>query len=97
VPLPVEAVLFAVIGLLAGSAALLLRPEYFPRARTLALGTGLVSALVSGLVIRYALSDGDLPVTLLLTAVAAGLLTSVPARPDLAPRRGSHRRGRHAA
>ncbi|TQF03558.1 hypothetical protein E6W39_16630 [Kitasatospora acidiphila] len=98
-PLPLEAVLFAVIGLLAGIAALLLRPEYFPRTRGLVLVTGLVSALLSGLVIRYALAGGNPPVTLLLTVIATGLLTSVPARPDLAARRGSHRhrRRRHAA
>jgi hypothetical protein len=98
VPLAVEAALFAAIGLLAGITALVLRPGFFPMGRGLVVGTGLVSALVSGLVIRYALAGANLPATLLLTAVTTGLLTSVPARPDLAPRRGSHRRhGRHAA
>ncbi|MCC9309696.1 hypothetical protein LN042_21900 [Kitasatospora sp. RB6PN24] len=96
-PLPVEAVLFAVIGVLAGTAALLLRPEYFARTRGLVLATGLVSALLSGLVIRYALAGGDPSATLLLTVIATALLTSVPARPDLAARRGTHRRRRHAA
>jgi hypothetical protein len=98
VPLPVEAALFAAIGLLAAIAALLLRPEFFPMGRGLVVGTGLVSALLSGLVIRYTLAGANLPATLLLTAIATGLLTSVPARPDLAARRGSHRRHRrHAA
>ncbi|GAA1968387.1 hypothetical protein [Kitasatospora viridis] len=97
-PLPVEAVLFAVIGLLAGFGALALRPEYFPKGRGLVIGTGLVSALLSGLVIRFVLSGADLPATLLLTVLATGLLTSVPARPDLATaRRGGHHRRRHAA
>jgi hypothetical protein len=97
VPLPLEAVLFALIGLLAGAAALTVLPEYFQVPRGLTVGTGLVAALLSGLVIRFTLADGDPAVTLVLTAVCTGLLTSVLARPDLAARHGSHRRGRHAA
>jgi hypothetical protein len=94
VPLPLEAVLFAVIGLLAGAVALTVVPEYYPMARGLTMGTGLTAALLSGLVIRFTLAGGNPAVTLLLTAVCTGLLTSVPARPDLAARRGSHRRPR---
>ncbi|MFE9422990.1 hypothetical protein ACFYNO_08510 [Kitasatospora sp. NPDC006697] len=97
-PLSVEAVLFAVIGLAAGFTALAVRPEYFlPSGRGLVLCTGLVSALLSGLVIRFEFSGGNLPATLLLTALVTGLLTTVPARPDLAAHRGGHRRRRHAS
>ncbi|GAA1068883.1 hypothetical protein GCM10009665_74060 [Kitasatospora nipponensis] len=95
-PLALEATVFAVIGLLAGLAALTLVPEYYPMARGLTMGTALVSALLSGLVTRFTLAgDGAAP-TLVITVLCTGLLTSVLARPDLAARRGSHRRGRHA-
>ncbi|MFE0460782.1 hypothetical protein ACFW1A_16190 [Kitasatospora sp. NPDC058965] len=93
-PLPLEAVLFAAIGLLAGLVALKVLPEYYPMARGLTVGTGLCAGLLSGLVIRFTLADGDPVVVLLLTAVSTGLLTSVLARPDLAARHGSHRRRR---
>ncbi|MDH6116503.1 hypothetical protein [Kitasatospora sp. GAS204B] len=95
-PLPVEAVVFALIGLLAGAVALFAVPEYFPMARGLTIGTALVSALLSGLVSRFTLA-GDLAETLAATVICTALLTSVLARPDLAARRGSHRRRRHAA
>ncbi|WP_035845527.1 hypothetical protein [Kitasatospora azatica] len=97
-PLPVEAVLFALIGLLAAAAALVLVPEYYPMSRGLTIGTALVSALLSGLVIRFTLAGGEPAATLVMTAICTGLLTSVPARPDLAAQHGSHRRHRrHAA
>ncbi|PYC63043.1 hypothetical protein C7C46_33260 [Streptomyces tateyamensis] len=93
-PLPVEAVLFAAIGLLAALVALTVVPEYYPMPRGLTVGTGLTAALLSGLVIRFTLAGGSTVATLLLTVVCTGLLTSVPARPDLVGRRGSHRRRR---
>ncbi|WP_329567354.1 hypothetical protein [Kitasatospora sp. NBC_01266] len=95
-PLLVGAVVFALIGLLAGAAAIFVVPEYFPMARGLTIATALVSALLSGLVAQFTLA-GDLPETLAATVLCTGLLTSVLARPDLAARHGSHRRRRHAA
>ncbi|WP_327068828.1 hypothetical protein OG500_23695 [Kitasatospora sp. NBC_01250] len=96
-PLPVEAVVFALIGLLAAAAALFLVPAYYPMARGLTIGTGLVSALLSGVITRITLANGHPATTVLITLVCTGLLTSVLARPDQAAKRGSHRRRRHAA
>jgi uncharacterized paraquat-inducible protein A len=93
----VEAIVFAVIGLLTAVAALVLVPEYYPMARSVTVGTGLVSALVSGVVLRFTLGGAPAAATVVMTVIATGLLTSVLARPDLAARRGSHRRRRHAA
>ncbi|MGF1432166.1 hypothetical protein [Kitasatospora sp. LaBMicrA B282] len=95
-PLPVEAAVFALIGLLAGAVALFVVPEYFPMARALTLGTALASALLSGVVASFTLA-GDPTPTVAVTVLATALLTSVLARPDLAAKRGSHRRRRHAA
>lgn len=92
-PLPVAAIVFALIGLLAGFGVLAVLPEYFPMARALTVGTALVSALLSGVVTRYTLNNGAPEVCVALTVLCTGLLTSVLARPDLAAaRHGSHRR-----
>ncbi|GAA5009492.1 hypothetical protein [Kitasatospora paranensis] len=91
----VETIACALIGLAVGVGALVLLPAYFPASRTLTLSTALVAALLSGLIARYAL-DGRLPgVALVVSALGSGLLVSVLARPDLAARRGTHRRHRH--
>ncbi|MDH6112674.1 FtsH-binding integral membrane protein [Kitasatospora sp. MAP12-15] len=99
-PLPVAALVFALIGLLAGFGVLAVLPEYFPMARGLTIGTALVSALLSGTVTRYTLNGVTPAVCIALTVLFTGLLTSVLARPDLAAaRHGSHRghRRRHRA
>ncbi|MFD7640157.1 hypothetical protein ACFV4P_05860 [Kitasatospora sp. NPDC059795] len=84
---------FVLIGLVVGFGALLARPELFPT-RSLPVGAALVSAVLSGRLTHYVL-DGHVPaVQLAVSAVVAALLVSVPARPDLAPRRGG--RHRHA-
>lgn len=97
-PLLVEAIVFALIGLLTGVGALLVVPEYYPMARGLTIGTALVAGLLSGLVTRYAMASITPVATIALTVVWTALLTSVLARPDLAAKRGgSHRRSRHRA
>ncbi|MDH6135098.1 hypothetical protein P3T37_004508 [Kitasatospora sp. MAA4] len=97
-PLPVAAIVFALIGLLVGYGALTVLPEYFPMARGLTIGTALVSAQLSGLITRYALNTVTPAVCVGLTILCTGLITSVLARPDLAAaRHGSHRRRHRSA
>ncbi len=97
-PLPVETIVFVLIGLLTGYGVLRLVPEYYPMARGLTIGTALVAALLSGLVTRYTLGSVTPVATIALTVLWTCLLTSVLARPDLAAaRRGSHRRRHRAA
>ncbi|MEV7212770.1 hypothetical protein AB0O31_06735 [Kitasatospora cineracea] len=87
-----ETTAFVLIGLAVGFGALLARPELFPGPRSLPVGTALVAAVLAGRISRYVL-DGQLPpVQLAVSAVAAALLVTVPARPDLLPR-GRHRHG----
>ncbi|RAJ41295.1 hypothetical protein K353_03054 [Kitasatospora sp. SolWspMP-SS2h] len=87
-----ETTAFALIGLAVGFGALLVRPELFPGPRALPVGTALVAALLGGRISGYVM-DGQLPpVQLLLSATAAALLVSLPARPDL-PAGGRHRHG----
>ncbi|MFD9124840.1 hypothetical protein [Kitasatospora sp. NPDC059571] len=91
----VETIACALIGLAVGAGALVLLPGYFPAARTLTISTALVAALLSGLIARYALDGREPGVALAVSAVGSVLLVSVLARPDLAGRRGTHRRHRH--
>ncbi|MFD8598457.1 hypothetical protein ACFV1L_25985 [Kitasatospora sp. NPDC059646] len=87
-----ETIAFVMIGLAVGFGALLARPELYPRPRALAVGTALVSAVLAGKLTHYVM-DGHAPaVQLAVSGVVAVLLVSVPARPDLSPRR---RGGRH--
>ncbi|WP_441250368.1 hypothetical protein [Kitasatospora sp. McL0602] len=89
----VESTVFALIGLAVGIGAVVLLPGWYPGPRSLTLTTGVVAALLGGVISRYAL-DGRLPgLSLALAAIGSALLVSVLARPDLAePRpRGRHR------
>ncbi|AUG79553.1 hypothetical protein CFP65_4833 [Kitasatospora sp. MMS16-BH015] len=90
--MPVETIAFALIGLAVGVGALALLPGWYRAPRTLTVATGLVAALLGGLISRYAL-DGRLPgISLAIALLGAVALVSVLARPDLADRRP---RGRH--
>ncbi|MGW4384690.1 hypothetical protein [Kitasatospora sp. NPDC004531] len=87
-----ETTAFVLIGLAVGFGALLARPDLFPQSRALPVGTALVAAVLSGRLTHYVL-DGRVPAVQVAVAfVVAALLVSVPARPDLSPRR---RGGRH--
>lgn len=87
-----ETTAFVMIGLAVGFGALLARPELYPGRRALPVGTALLSAVLAGRLTHYVM-DGHAPVVqLAVSAVVAALLVSVPARPDLSPRR---RGGRH--
>ncbi len=91
----VETVAFALVGLIVGAAALVSLPGYFPAGRALTLGTALGSALLAGVIAHFAL-DGRYPAaSIAISAVASALLTSVPARPDLAAGRAPAHRHRH--
>ncbi|MFD8482965.1 hypothetical protein [Kitasatospora sp. NPDC059673] len=88
-----ETTAFVLIGFAVGFGALLARPGLFPGSRALPVGTALVSAVLAGRLTHYVM-DGHAPaVQLAVSAVVAVLLVSVPARPDLSPRRpgGRHR------
>ncbi|MEV7771603.1 hypothetical protein [Kitasatospora sp. NPDC086791] len=92
----VESVVFALVGLATGGAALLALPSYFRAARALTVGTALAAALVGGLVARFCLDGRHPAVSVVASALAAGVLTSVLARPDLAAGRApAHRHHPH--
>jgi uncharacterized membrane protein YeaQ/YmgE (transglycosylase-associated protein family) len=89
---PVETIAYALIGLTVGVGALALLPGWYPAPRTLTVCTGLVAAVLGGLIARYAL-NGRLPVVSIVVALLGAIaMVSVLARPDLADRRP---RGRH--
>ncbi|MFF4339896.1 hypothetical protein ACFY00_08155 [Kitasatospora sp. NPDC001540] len=87
-----EAITSVLIGLAVGLGALLVRPDLYPGPRALPVGTALVSAVLADRIGHYVL-DGHAPLlALALSAAAAALLVSLPARPDLRPGpRGRHR------
>ncbi|BAJ30653.1 MULTISPECIES: hypothetical protein [Kitasatospora] len=89
-----ETTAFVLIGLTVGVGALLLRPDLYPGPRAMPVGTALVAAVLAGRLSGYVLS-GHAPVLQLAVSLAASaLLVTVPARPDLLPRRrGRHRHG----
>ncbi|WP_316526437.1 hypothetical protein [Kitasatospora brasiliensis] len=97
----VESIVFALVGLATGGAAVLALPSYFRAARPMTLGTALAAALVGGAVAHFSL-DGRYPaVSIAAAALASGVLTSLLARPDLAAglapahRHHPHRPGTH--
>ncbi|GAA2776521.1 hypothetical protein RMN57_24145 [Kitasatospora sp. CM 4170] len=92
----VETLAFALIGLIVGAAALVSLPAYFPGGRALTAGTALVAALLGGVIMHFTL-DGAFPgVSIAVSAIVSGLLTSVLARPDLAAGRlPAHRHHPH--
>ncbi|MFG2842199.1 hypothetical protein ACGF12_03355 [Kitasatospora sp. NPDC048296] len=99
----VESIAFALVGLVAGTAALLGLPRYFRASRPLVAGTAPAAALLGGVVAHFCL-DGRYPVVAVaFSALAAGVLTSLLARPDLAAGRAPahrhhpHRSGAHRA
>ncbi|MBV2152132.1 hypothetical protein [Kitasatospora sp. SUK 42] len=99
----VETIAFALVGLVAGGAALLGLPGYFRASRALVLGTAAGAALGGGAVAHFCL-DGRFPVvSVAFSALAAAVLTSLLARPDLAAGRAPahrhrpHRGGVHRA
>lgn len=89
----VETIAYALIGLAVGAGTLVLLPAYYPAARSLTVATAVVSALLAGLIGRYALGEHSPGASLAVSAVGSALLVSVLARPDAAARRGGHRRG----
>ncbi|MGW2249081.1 hypothetical protein ACWCXH_02610 [Kitasatospora sp. NPDC001660] len=92
----VESIVFAVIGLAVGLAALLALPAYFPAARGLTLGTAVAAALVGGAVAAFSLSGRYPAVTVCAAAVTSAVLTSMLARPDVAAGRApAHRHHPH--
>ncbi|MFE6502885.1 hypothetical protein [Kitasatospora sp. NPDC057738] len=96
----VESIAFALVGLVTGGAALLALPAYFRAARALTLGTALAAALVGGVVAHFGVDGRQPAVSVAAAAVAAGVLTSLLARPDLAAGRAPahrHRPGAHRA
>ncbi|MEU3573707.1 hypothetical protein AB0E96_35600 [Kitasatospora sp. NPDC036755] len=99
----VESIAFALVGLVTGAAALLALPGYFRAAPALTLGTALAAALVGGLVAHFSVDGRQPAVSVAAAAVAAGVLTSLLARPDLAAGRAPahrhhpHRHGTHRA
>ncbi|MET8626041.1 hypothetical protein ABZW30_20190 [Kitasatospora sp. NPDC004669] len=99
----VESILFVLVGLVAGTAALVGLPGYFRAPRPLVVGTALAAALLGGAVAHFCL-DGRYPVVAVaFSALAAGVITSLLARPDLAAGRAPahrhhpHRAGAHRA
>lgn len=99
----VESIAFALVGLVTGGAALLALPAYFRASRALTLGTALAAALVGGVVAHFGVDGRQPAVSVAAAAVAAGVLTSLLARPDLAAgrvpahRHHPHRAGAHRA
>jgi uncharacterized membrane protein YeaQ/YmgE (transglycosylase-associated protein family) len=89
----IETVVFVLVGLLAGATAAGFLPAYFRCPRSLTVATGVVSALVGGLIARTVLGGGHEVASTAVAAVTAGLLVSVLARPDQVPH-GAHRRPR---
>ncbi|GAA2256887.1 hypothetical protein GCM10010430_45920 [Kitasatospora cystarginea] len=90
-PVLVESFAFVLIGLAVGAGALTLLPEYFPAARSLTVGTGVVAALLSGLISRFTLDAGLPALSLAISAIGSALLVSVLARPEPAAEHGRHR------
>jgi uncharacterized membrane protein YeaQ/YmgE (transglycosylase-associated protein family) len=87
----VESFAFVLIGLAVGAGAVTLLPEYFPAARSLTVGTGVVAALLAGWISRYTL-DARLPaVSLVISVIGSAVLVSILARPEHATGRGRHR------
>lgn len=99
----VESLVFALVGLAAAAVALLALPTYFRASRATVAATALAAALLGGTVAHFCL-DGRYPVvSVAFSALAAGVLTSLLARPDLAAglapphRHHPHRAGAHRA
>ncbi|MFF4379356.1 hypothetical protein [Kitasatospora sp. NPDC001547] len=92
----VESIAFALVGLVTAGAALLALPAYFRAARALVLGTALAAAMVGGVVAHFTVEGRQPAVSVAAAAVAAGVLTSLLARPDLAAGRApAHRHHPH--
>ncbi|MFD8701402.1 hypothetical protein ACFV1W_02115 [Kitasatospora sp. NPDC059648] len=94
----VESIVFALIGLVAAAAALLGLPAYFRASRRTVAGTALAAALLGGAVAHFCLNGRYPVVAVAFSALAAGVLTSLLARPDLAAGRApAHRHRPHRA
>ncbi|MFJ9770007.1 hypothetical protein ACIRVF_02035 [Kitasatospora sp. NPDC101157] len=99
----VETIVFALVGLVAAAAALLGLPGYFRASRPAVAGTALAAALLGGAVAHFCLGGRHPVVAVAFSALAAGVLTSLLARPDLAAGRAPahrhhpHRAGAHRA
>ncbi len=78
-----EAFAFAAVGLVLAFAADTLQAERFP-SRALVLATGLVAALLGGLVARIVLGPGYFPLNALVALIATAAILSLLVRP--APR-----------
>ncbi|MBD0690095.1 hypothetical protein [Streptomyces sp. CBMA123] len=99
----VESIVFALVGLVAAAAALLGLPGYFRASRPLVAGTATAAALLGGVLAHFCLDGRHPVVAVAFSALAAGVLTSLLARPDLAAGRAPahrhhpHRAGAHRA
>ncbi|MFI9361113.1 hypothetical protein ACIG5E_08625 [Kitasatospora sp. NPDC053057] len=99
----VESLVFALVGLVAAATALLGLPAYFRASRLTVVGTALAAALLGGVVAHFCLDGRHPVVAVAFSALAAGVLTSLLARPDLAAGRAPahrhhpHRAGAHRA
>ncbi|MEE1784882.1 hypothetical protein PUR71_18490 [Streptomyces sp. SP17BM10] len=92
----VESIVFALIGLVVGLAALLALPAYFPAAHALVLGTAVAAALVGGAVAAFGLAGRYPAGAAFAAAVSSAVLTSMLARPDVAAGRApAHRHHPH--
>ncbi|MER7843727.1 hypothetical protein ABTZ03_07225 [Kitasatospora sp. NPDC096077] len=99
----VESIVFALVGLTAAAAALFGLPSYFRASRPTVAGTALAAALLGGAVAHFCLAGRYPVIAVACSALAAGVITSLLARPDLAAGRAPahrhhpHRAGAHRA
>jgi uncharacterized membrane protein YeaQ/YmgE (transglycosylase-associated protein family) len=80
--MPLDYVVFALVGLAVGAGAALLLPRLFRTPRILTMLTGVASAVLAGGLARVALGTSDLLTSVPIALIGACLLVSVLAKTD---------------